>query len=452
MKEGIENIGKKDVIWSYASTLFLAGAGVILLPFILHYLSDETVGVWQIFQAITTLVLLLDFGFRPSFARNISYILSGVKHLQRVGVENVDDTQTDIDYSLLKGTLHAMRIFYRWLALGALLVLGVGGSVYLHFEVMSKYSGNHTDAWIAWAMLILINCYNLYTLYYDSLLLGKGYVKRSQQITIIGQSVYLLVAILLIYLGCGLTAIVSAQLLSILIRRLLSHKVFFTKEMKSQLSAIEPQSSRQILNAIFPNALKVGLTLLGGFCVNQSAILIGAHYLTLADTGAYGVTYRVITLISGIGLVIYQTCVPKLAHERVNNNLKELKRLYRLSIVSLLIVMVVLGVALMFGGNWAMRLIHSQTLFLPRDMIMVMLLIQFLEQNHSIAAGFIMADNKVPFCIPSLLSGAATIVLLYLMLGPLNMGIWGMILAPGIAQLAYQNWKWPSVVIKELRG
>ncbi len=45
---------------------------------------------------------------------------------------------------------------------------------------------------------------------------------------------------------------------------------------------------------------------------------------------------------------------------------------------------------------------------------------------------------------------AATVVLLWVFLGSQNMGLWGLILAPGLVQLAYQNWKWPSVVIKEL--
>ena len=83
-------------------------------------------------------------------------------------------------------------------------------------------------------------------------------------------------------------------------------------------------------------------------------------------------------------------------------------------------------------------------------MLIVMLIISTLEHNHAQSAGFIMADNKIPFFIPSLVSGAATVLLLWIFLGPLHWGIWGLILAPGIAQLAYQNWKWPSVVIKEL--
>ena len=83
-------------------------------------------------------------------------------------------------------------------------------------------------------------------------------------------------------------------------------------------------------------------------------------------------------------------------------------------------------------------------------MFTTLIVIHFLEENHASAAGFIMADNKIPIFIPSLISGAATIVLLWLFLDILGWGIWGMILAPGIAQLAYQNWRWPSMLIKEL--
>jgi hypothetical protein len=110
------------------------------------------------------------------------------------------------------------------------------------------------------------------------------------------------------------------------------------------------------------------------------------------------------------------------------------------------------GIAWIFLGNWALDLIGSQTSFVPVGMLCVMLIISTLEHNHSQSAGFIMADNKIPFFIPSLVSGAATVLLLWIFLGPLHWGIWGLILAPGIAQLAYQNWKWPSVVIKELWG
>ena len=59
MAEKVEHIGKREIAWSYAGTVFMIGAGVILLPFILHKMPQETVGIWNIFQTITYLVLLL---------------------------------------------------------------------------------------------------------------------------------------------------------------------------------------------------------------------------------------------------------------------------------------------------------------------------------------------------------------------------------------------------------
>lgn len=428
----------------------MIGAGVILLPFILHKMPQETVGIWNIFQTITALVMLLDFGFRPSFARNISYIFSGVKTLQRDGVAHAS-SEDAVDYGLLKGTLLAMQRFYRWMALAVFGLLSTVGTAYFYF-ILQKYTGDHQDAMIAWVLLIAINCYNLYTLYYDALLLGKGYVKRSQQITILGQAIYVGLAIGLIYAGFGLTAIVASQLISTIVRRILTYRVFFTPELKAHLKEAEPNEPKDILGAITPNAIKIGLTQLGGFMVNKSAILIGSAFLTLEEVACYGITMQVMDILARCALVFYQSYMPKLAQCRAEKDLDGLKRYYLLCTASLLLVYLVGGVAWIFLGNWALDLIGSQTSFVPVVMLCVMLVISTLEHNHSQSAGFIMADNKIPFFIPSLVSGAATVLLLWLFLGPLHWGIWGLILAPGIAQLAYQNWKWPSVVIKELWG
>lgn len=449
MAEKIENIGKKDVVWSYACTIFTIGAGVILLPFILNQMSAETVGIWNIFQTITALVMLLDFGFRPSFARNISYIFSGVKQLQVNGVANIGNSESSVDYSLLKGTLKAMQKFYRWLAIIMFCVLAIGGSVYFYY-ILQKYTGDKHDAMIAWVLLIAINCYNLYTLYYDALLLGKGYIKQNQKITILGQIVYLGIAIGLIYGGFGLTAIVSAQLISTIIRRILAYRVFFTKDLKAQLANANAQDSQDIFKTIAPNAVKVGLTHLGGFLVNKSALLIGSTFLSLEQIACYGITLQVMDVLARCGTVVYQTFIPKLAQFRAENDLLQLKRYYQYATFSNLAIYIIGGIAWMLAGDWALTIIKSETTFVPTIMLGTMLIISLLEHNHAISAGFIMADNKIPFFIPSLVSGVATVILLWTFLSPLQLGLWGMILAPGIAQLAYQNWKWPSVIIKEL--
>ena len=410
-------------------------------------MSADTVAVWNIFQTITFLVFLLDFGFRPSFARNLSYIFSGVRSLQTIGVEQANG---NVDYGLLKGTIRAMRVFYRWVALGVLVLLLTAGTAYFWF-ILQKYTGDRQDALVAWIILVAVNCYNIYTLYYDSLLTGKGYIKRNQQIIIIGQATYLVVAIGLIYAGLGLTAIVSAQLLSYIIKRTLSRRVFFTKEMHKALDEAEEQDYKAILKVITPNSLRVGLTNLGGFVVTKSALFIGSAFLPLAEIAAFGITMQVMDVLARCGSVMYQSYIPRLAQCRAERDIPALRRYYRLSVAALVTIYIIGGAAFVLLGDMVIALLRSDTTFLPTAMLCAVLVISLLEQNHVLAATFIMADNKIPFMWPSLISGAATIVLLLVMLGPIGMGLWGMILAPGIAQLAYQNWRWPSMVIRELR-
>ena len=342
-----------------------------------------------------------------------------------------------------------MRKFYRWMALGVFVILGTAGTAYFYY-ILQKYSGDRTDAMIAWILLIAINSYNIYTLYYNALLLGKGYIRRERQIMILSQSIYLCLAIILIYAGFGLTAIVASQAVSIILQRILSYRVFFTKELKQQLLNTEAEDPKDILSAISPNAIKVGLTQLGGFCVTKSALLIGSAFLTLEETACYGITLHIIDILARCSTVYYQSITPKIAQSRANKDVIKLKYYFVCSIGILVATFLLGGAAIAFLGNWGLNMIGSETKFLPTIMLCVMLLVYLLETNHSIAAGFISADNRIPFFIPSLLSGLGTVVLLWLFLSILKWGVWGMILSQGIAQLVYQNWKWPSMVIKEL--
>ena len=448
LTSGVENIGRRDVAWSYLATFFTIGAGIILLPFILHKLPSYTVGLWTVFQTVNMLVILLDFGFSPSFARNITYIFTGVRRLQTEGIDH-NSLDNGVDYQLLADTISAMRKFYRQVALIMLIVLSAAGTPYF-LHITNGYEGDFKDAVTAWVMLIAVNTYNLYTLYYDALLNGKGYVRRSKQITILGQAIYLIIAVALLYCGFGLTAIVSGQLVSYLIRRILSRLVFFTDELRNALPKPDSARTREVFRAIMPNAVKVGLTQLGGVAVNRASVIIAPLYVGLAEVASFGITMQIIEVLGGLGVVYYQSQTPKISQYRAQRDIRSVARCFWIAESLLLLTMVTGGIFFLLAGDWALALIHSKTQFLPPLMLTAMLVIAWLEKNHAVAAGFIQAKNEIPFFIPSLISGAATIILLWIMLSPLGMGLWGMILAPGLAQIAYQNWKWPSVVIREI--
>ena len=451
MSKGVENIGKRDLAWSYTATVFTIGAGILLYPFILIKLPAETVGIWNIFQIITSLVALLDFGFQPSFSRNISYIFSGATSLQKQGM-NTDLSCSDINYGLLNTTIAAMRRFYRSMALIVLLVLATAGTAYIVY-ICRQYSGSTQDVIIAWVLLIGINCFNLYTFYYDALMTGKGMVRQMQQINIVGQLTYILLAIALLYAGWGLIAIVASQLTSTIVRRVCVYRVFFRPELcEAMRNATAEQSDKDILSAILPNAVKLGVTSIAGFLIYKFGTLVGGAVLPLALMGSYGITFQVTDIIARMGSVYYQSFVPNIAQYRIECNNAALRRIYLRSVLALLAVFGLLGGGVLLFGNPLLRLRGSQTMFLPTGMFAVLLLIHLLERNHVIAWGFILAKNEVPFMMPSVITAGVTLVLTYILLFPLECGIWGLILAPGIAQLCYQNWRWPQVTISELWG
>jgi O-antigen/teichoic acid export membrane protein len=343
-----------------------------------------------------------------------------------------------------------MRWFYSWMAIVVLVLLTTIGTFYI-FKILNSYQGPKLEVYIAWGLLCLISTYNIYTFYYDSLLQGKGLIKRSKQIVIVGQSVYLTIAAILIMLGFGLIAIVLAQLSSVVIVRTLSYQFFFTQEIKQNLKDSIPQSKDDIFRAIYPNAVKVGLTSLGGFLVNRSAMIIGSFFLTLKQIGSYGITMQLVGVIAAMAAIYISTYQPKIVQLRVEKNLIKIKELYILGEIILIITFMVGGLVLLYVAPWGLNLIKSKTHLLPFMITVFVIIVTFLETNHGMAGSILLTKNIVPFFKASLLSGLFTVILLLFFFNFTILGLWSMILAPGITQVVYQNWKWPLEVIRELK-
>lgn len=444
------NINKKDVLWSYLATFLKIASSVILFPFVLNKLPPETVGIWTIFISITALATLLDFGFNSCFTRNITYVFSGVSNLKKEGYETVINKDSKIDYGLLKGLIDAMRWFYLRIAIVLFVFYSSVGTYYIN-HLIEDYSGDVMEVYFSWGILCLIVTYNLYTLYYESLLIGKGLIKKAKKILIVGHLSYLFIATSLITLGYGLIAIVSAQVVSVVIIRRLSFKAFFTDDLNLLLNSVKSRSKKDILKTITPNAVKVGFTSLGGFMVNKSSVFIGSLFLSLEEIAKYGISIQLIGVIAGLAGIYNITYQPKIANLRILNNINEIKKIFLRGQLVIFFTFLLGGMALVFFGDIVFNFIGSQTDLISSSLIILALLVSFLERNHSNAGAMLLSKNEVPFFKASLLSGLLTILLLLLLFEFKNYGILTLIIAPGLIQASYQNWKWPYEVIKELK-
>ena len=444
-------IGRKDIAWNVAGTFMRVASGVIVLPIVLSTFPKAEYGLWTIFIYVGTIAALLDFGFSNAFGRNITYIFSGVKELKKKGYVTVPQNDKSIDFGLLKSVIVAMKKYYAALAGIFLLLFGIASPFYLPYILQkNNYQGNHQTVWIAWLIYGVLVAYQLYTYYYSSLLTGRGMVKRNQQAIIIGQSVRILVIYVLVLMNFGLIALVIGQFLGDFITRSISRLFFYDKNIRKELAGTAIVNTKEILRIMFPNAARIGITTLGGLLITKASVPIASLYLPLEMIGSFGITKLMIDLIVSIGGIWFFTFYPKIISCRVNNEFTDLKRMYIKGKFSLLFAFVICGTGLLLFGNDVLDLINSKTDLLPKTMIIVLLVVYFLESNHVLSAQMLLTKNEVPFAKASIITGIATILLLFLGLKYTYFGIWSMFLAPGIADIVYQNWKWPFEVWKEL--
>lgn len=442
-------IGRKDVFWNYAATFMRIASGILVLPLVLRMLPTEEVALWSIFLTINSLTVLLDFGFSSSFSRNIAYVFSGVNELQAKGFKKVENKNSKINYGLLKSVIKAMQHYYGLMAIIFLLVFIIASPVYMS-SVLTQYHGDKTEIWIAWFAYGVILAYELYTCYYTSLLSGRGLVKQNMQIIIVSQTVRIVISIILLLSGLGIISLVIGILISDLVNRTLSYRKFYDSKIKNEIKLAIAQPTKEILKVLAPNSFKIGLTTLGTFFLSQAITLISPFFLTLPEVAQYGISKQMTGLISSIGTTWFSTFYPQLTQYRVRGEIENVKRLYVKGKVSLILIFIILGTGLVLLGNPILELIHSKTLLLNVYYLIPILIFTYFDSNQSLSTATLLASNDVPFFKSVLASGILSLILLFMLFKFTNLGIFSMILAPAIILSAYQNWKWPLTVFKEL--
>lgn len=442
-------ISRKDVAWNFFATFFRAASTALLLPLILRLMPAEEVGLWTIFMSVTFIVSLFDFGFSSSFSRNITFIFSGVGELRQEGFTS-PLKQGQVDYNLLKGAIGSMRWLYMRISLAVLFFLATAGTWYLSI-ILKNYGGDRKEAWLAWILLCLISAWNLYTLYYDALLVGRGMIKRSKQIIVLSQLLFLGIAVLLLLKGLGIVAIVASQLVYVLVARILARRTFFTRELRQNLKLASGCSRKSVLEAVYPNALKIGITALGGILIQRSAIFIGSLYLPLTEIASYGLTRQILDILAGLAPIYVVTYFPLIAKCRVEGNIARIREIYVKGTFISVIIFFTAAILIYFFGDDALTVIRSETVLVPGSVFILGMFVTFLEMNHGAAGGVLLTKNEVPFFKPSIISGLATALLIYIFLSFTRLGLTGLFLAPLLVDIAYQSWKWPYEVIKDLK-
>lgn len=438
-------IKRMDIIWGYLAQFLNIGVGILILPMILRKLSPQELGIWYIFLAISNLIYLLDFGFLPTIQRNISYVFSGAQELKKEGISRVGK---EINYQLLYDLIVMSKRVYRKVAIITLIICMTFGNIYIYSLIKSLE--DNKMIFISWLCYIFSIILNFYYYYFNAFLRGKGLIGEANKIMIISKLGLLIVTIFFLKLDYGLLSLTFGNLVSIIITRVLSYKVFFTKELKEKLKE-KKILDNNLFKVILYNSKKIGLVSLGAFLILRGNTFIASKYLSLELVGEYGLTLQIYGILGALSSMVFQTFIPKFSQYRIENNIEKLKELYSFSYLINIFIYVSGVLFISFLAPKILELLGTKTKLLDMDKLIFIGFYLCLEIIHSNAAGIIATNNVIPYVKPSIYSGISILVLSIVLVQYFKLGIWGLLLSQFIVQLSYNNWKWPLEVNKELR-
>ena len=440
----------KNIRWGFISQILNSGINIMLLPFVIIYLSSEELGLWYTFVAIGALVMLLDFGFSTTMVRNIAYTWNGAKEISANNFKS-NNSFLGVNKALFSEIFTASKKIYFYLSILSFLLLSVLGTFYI-YKITNSMMSLQT-AISSWWIYLLAIVINIYYLYWTPVLKGTGLIKNYYQINTISKLAQLLITIIMLVLGSGLLGVTLAYLISTIITRITSKVLFFKNNGYFQNLNDIPQnkSSEHILKKLLPSMYKQAIISISNYIIDKFPIILSGMVFGLAVTSELGLTIQIMTVFSTLGNVAYNTFLPEMIKNiTIGNPNKSYSLLYKS--LFLQFVFISIGtIIVLTTGKFFLGLINSNTSILPLSSILLLSLYVYLFNFQLVCINFIIVYNEFPM-IKSYLITALSMITLITLLSVFfkTYGVNLIFISQLIPLIAYNLWKWPLYISRKM--
>jgi hypothetical protein len=426
------------VVWTWAFNFLRLASGLLLLPLLLHRLSVPDQGMYFAFLDLFALTTVLDFGIGPTLGRFVSYAMGGATRLMAHGVADAEPHGAP-NYPLIWELLATARAVYRILSAATLLLLGSLGSLLVWNKVAETSSPALT--WLAWGVCVLSAGCDLYFSFWNNFLRSLNQVLPAQRILVLAYSLRLGLACGLLLLGGGLLSVPAATLVTSLLIFALSRRVCLRLLPLDQRPA--QVSWRTHFATLWPNTWRLGLYYAGVYLGTRANALLCISVLGLTANASFGLTFQVVSIISGLATVWTQVKWPLIGQLVARRDVTALRQTLwpRLWLVLLSYGALAAGAILL--GPQLLIWIGSETTLLPTLWFALLALNGLLEQNCSNWNTLIALGNRLPMLWPSLITNFAGLYLRLVLVGAPGTGAGVLALGPLLAGLAFNYWYWP---------
>jgi len=441
---------KKDIIWNYIGVLVSFGYGIVMLPFSVYFLDGDSLGLWYVFQSIGAIAVLLDFGFSPTFGRNINYCWSGAKKLQKEGAVFTDGDR-EPDFVLMKKVLSTCKIIYGIISAAALVILLSAGSAYVVYVTDSKNIKTYLFAWVIYAFAVFLN---IYFGYFSSFLKGVGAIADNNKASVIGRLLQIILTIVLLSCGFGIIGCSVAYFAHGVIFRVIAKHKFYKYQnigdtLKKVSQKVEKSEIKELFSTIWHNAWRDGIVSLSNYLMTQASTVICSFFLSLAETGVYSLTVQVVSVLSHFASAFYNTSIPVFQSAYVRKDNEKLRETLSVSVMIYFVAFAIGIAAFSSVGIPLLRIIKpDEVVTVP--LVLGVALSQFTIHFRNFYTSYYSCTNRLPYVRSMIVSSLFSIALSAMFMGIFKLGTAGLIMGQVISQAVYNLWAWTLKVHREL--
>ncbi len=295
---------------------------IAALPLVLTSLSENEIAVYYLFATIIGFQALFQLGFQPTFVRLIGYALAGCR-VENMGdlvdaKQSEDINEIGKNQESLEAICGSMRRINEWLSLWTLFFLGIVGTLLMLVPIGRLENGN--EAWIGWALIVVVSAIGVNRNGYNAYLLGANYVALSQRwqaLFNIGKIVSMVIVLLV---RPSLVAVIFVNQVwmafSIIRSWRLSHWVSgggFSQWSKQPLK-------HSVLKMAWSRSWRSGLGQVGGSVTQQSLGIIYAQFATGSYVSSYLLALRLIDTVDQFSRAPYYSKLPLLNRLRAQGD------------------------------------------------------------------------------------------------------------------------------------
>ena len=415
-------------------------SGIILLPLLLHRLSPADFGMYCVFVQIVQFVPVVDFGFSVAIGRFVSYAMGGAVDLQAQGVASNAGASAP-NYQLLWQLLVTTRRLYAWLALIALVVVGLFGSVWV--GICFRETAHPQLTWLAWGLVLLSVVLEIYFSWWNTFINGMNEVLFNARIGALMNVLKLILAAALLIGGLGLLALPLATLVSSTLLR------FMARGRCLDLLGKHPKpkviETKALLSRLWPNSWRLGTLFLGASACNAVLSFFCTAIFGLKANGMLGLALTIIGMIKTLSLVWTQVKWPVIGQHLIRQNYSLIRRTLRLPFLMQFLTLALLAAVALPTAPICVAWISSSKHLLPMELMVVLAFNCLMDVHFTFWTTLLSMQNRLPFLWSTLITNACTLIVALLLFAFTSLEMGALVIAPLLAGVVFNYWYWGIV-------